>query len=111
MCNSGLCPHEGYSGECNLSEEERITYHKEIENKEPKQMKSFDDDERRIKDLIVVDYGRLSSYHNNTMIIEAQQIADGEMAPTLYFVVYENDKLKSRIRGSFVSIIEYWEEE
>ena len=74
-------------------------------------MKSFDDDKTRIKDLIIVDYGRLSNSHNNTMIIETQQIADGGMAPTLYFVVYENGKLKSRIRGSFVSIIEYWEDE
>lgn len=34
MCFSGICPHKGYSGDCNLSEEDMIVYHAEQELKE-----------------------------------------------------------------------------
>jgi hypothetical protein len=35
MCYSGLCPHEGWSGERNLTEEDMIKYHEELEDEEP----------------------------------------------------------------------------
>jgi len=31
MCYSGLCPHEGSSGDCNLPHDEMIKYHEKLE--------------------------------------------------------------------------------